>query len=46
MTISLAVVVVNNSKNITTKKLAAKAAEVKKTCKETWENNFVVKNYN
>jgi len=46
MTISLAVVVVNNNKNITTKKLAAKAAEVKKTCKETWENNFIVQNYN
>lgn len=45
MTISLAVVVVNE-KNITSKKLAAKAAEIKKICKKTWQNNFVIKNYN
>lgn len=46
MTISLAVVVVNKNEKITSKKLAAKAAEVKKICKETWENNFVVNYYN
>lgn len=45
MSISLAVLVVNSNKNIDAKKLAAKAAEIKKLCKAEWTNNFIVQVY-
>ena len=42
MTISLAVLIVQNNRNIDIKTLSKKAAMIKKLCKKTWENNFIM----
>lgn len=45
MSISLAVLSIKNNANLDAKTLAARAAKVKKSCKEIYKSNFIMQDY-